>query len=73
MTLLTTSLPLLSGLSIQPVSGRSWVQLPLGAQKILFLSISTWERFFIIDTLSKSLIHLSLLFLCDKRSSKDKI
>ena len=26
----------------------------MGAQKILFLSISTWERFFIIYTLSKS-------------------
>ena len=39
MTLLTTSL--------QPVSGRSWVRLPLGTQKILFLSISTRERFFI--------------------------
>ena len=26
------------------VSGGSWVRLPLGAQKILFLSISTWER-----------------------------
>ena len=28
--------------------------------KILFLSISTWERFFIFYTLSKSPIHLSL-------------
>ena len=33
------------------------------AQKILFLSISTWERFFIIYTLSKSPIHLSLFDL----------
>ena len=30
-----------------------------GLRKILFLSISTWERFFIIYTLSKSPIHLS--------------
>ena len=36
-----------------------WVRLPLGAQKSLFLSISTWERFFIIYTLSKSPVHLS--------------
>ena len=35
-------------------SGRSWVQLPLGAQKNIFLSISTWEHFAIIYTLSKS-------------------
>ena len=41
MTLLTTSLPQLSGQSVQPVSRRSWVRLPLGAQKILFLIIST--------------------------------
>ena len=40
MTLLTTSLPYLSGQSIQPVSGRSWVRLPFGAQKILYLSNS---------------------------------
>ena len=38
---------------------KSWVWLPLGAQKILFLSILTWEHFFIIKTLSKSPIHLS--------------
>ena len=31
-----------------------WVWLPLGTQKILFLSTSTWERSFIIYTLSKS-------------------
>ena len=41
----------------------SWVRLPLGAQKILFLSISTWERFFIIYTLSKSPIHLSFIHI----------
>ena len=29
-------------------SGRSWVRLPLGAQKNFFLSISTWERFSVI-------------------------
>ena len=44
---------------LQPVSGRSWVRLPLEAQKILFLSNSTWERFFIIYTLSKSPIHVT--------------
>ena len=63
MTLLTTSLPLLSGLSIQPVSGRSWVRLPLGAQKILLLSMSTWEGFFFIYTLSKSPIYLSFIHI----------
>ena len=34
--------------------GRSWVRLSLGAQKNLFLSISTWQRFSVICTLSKS-------------------
>ena len=47
----------------QPVSGRSWVRLPLEAHKILFLSILTWERFFIIYTLSKSSIHLSFIHI----------
>ena len=42
-----------------PDTGRSWVRLPLRAQKILFLSISPLTRFFIIYTLSKSPIHLS--------------
>ena len=36
MTLLTTSLPQLSGQSVQPVSGRSWVRLPLGLKKLFF-------------------------------------
>ena len=34
---------------------------PVGGSKNLFLSISTWERFFIIYTLSKSPIHLSFI------------
>ena len=34
-------------------SGRSWDRLPLGAQKNLFLSISAWELFSVIYTLSK--------------------
>ena len=34
-----------------------------GTQKIYFLSNSTWERFFIYFTLSKSQFHLSKLFL----------
>ena len=45
--------------SVQPLSGKSWVRLPLGTQKIIFLSISTWEGFSIILTLSKSPVHLS--------------
>ena len=36
---------------------------PLGAQKILFWNILTWERFFIIYTLSKSSIHLSFIHI----------
>ena len=36
---------------------------PLRAQKILFLRISTWERCFIIYTLSKSPIHLSFIVI----------
>ena len=36
---------------------------PVGAQKILFLHNSTWERFSIIYTLSKEPIHLSYLSL----------
>ena len=43
--------------------GRSWVRLPLGPQKlIIFLSISTWERFSVIYSLSKSPIHWSFFF-----------
>ena len=45
------------------ISGRSWVRLPSAAQKIVFLSISTWERIFTIYTLSKSPVHLSLKHL----------
>ena len=43
----------------KPVTRKSLVQLLLGSQKILFLSISTWERFSVIYTLSKSPVHLS--------------
>ena len=43
----------------KPVARKSWVRLLLGIQKILFLSISTWEHFSVIYTLSKSPVHLS--------------
>ena len=66
----------------KPVTRKSWVRLLLGTQK--FLSISTWERFSVIYTLSKSPVHLSspVVFvsvsvcncaslMCDKNPTRD--
>ena len=54
------------------IPGRAWVQLPLGAQKILFLGISTWGVFSIIFilTLEKHL-NLSLFFVHVQNKPQD--